>query len=713
MSEIIDEELPLSLVTRLSPLNPRQDMTSDVSTLAATIRARGLLHPILVRAVAGEDCYAVLAGGRRWRALRSLGSEDRVVEVRIFTGSDAEAREAALAEAVTQKPLHPVEEFEAFSDLEKSGFDVPTIARDFALTERHVRQRLALGRLSPRVRDLWKAGEISRTLAEAFTAGTIEAQEAFLDGPPSQVWSAHSIRKALRREAVEAHEALSKFILAERGRRASYELMGGRIEDSLFSEETILLDRTIAQSFADGFLLAAAEEIAEAEGWGRAEIAGDADPDPAYSEPDYTKAEERRLDAIRAERRDCDDAERRAALDREEEEIDVRALLRAVPKKARAMLGVRAELDSEGRVEIVRAVPQVKPEEEPTREEEDEPRVSGAADRRASKPREAREPEPPAIPPAPGGKDAQAVLTDALGGALVVATARNLNLALSFAVAALGCSHGRIGVGLAREITIASPPRHALLQRLAPAHFLNGLAIVAQAPLADLSAAFAELIGRSLWLENLKPSQTQNFVSLAAGLVDLRADLWDALDYRALFEASSREDALDAIRAIDGEAAANEAGKLRKPKIVERAALLARDRHWLPEALASLSASRPRDERSTAQAMVEEIARDEEAKAAGQGSDGDGAPTIAQVVERFLEERCVRGGDGRIKAKALLDRFGEFAEAEGLRKIGYAELSEALGALGFEKKRSSDGVHYLGLALRDDAEARQAAERLP
>lgn len=109
------------------------------------------------------------------------------MSVRIFKDSDAEAREAALAEAVTQKPLHPVEEFEAFADLEKSGFDVPTIARDFALTERRVRQRLALGRLSPRVRRLWREGKISRDLAEVFTMGTIQAQEALLDGCGDQI----------------------------------------------------------------------------------------------------------------------------------------------------------------------------------------------------------------------------------------------------------------------------------------------------------------------------------------------------------------------------------------------------------------------------------------------------------------------------------------------------------------------------------------------
>jgi ParB family chromosome partitioning protein len=770
MSEIIDEELPLALITRLSPLNPRQDMTSDVSTLAATIRARGLLHPILVHALPGDEPgeFSVLAGGRRWRALRLLDSEDLdspFVRVHIFKGSEAEAREAALAEAVTQKPLHPVEEFEAFADLEKSGFDIPTIARDFALTERHVKQRLALGRLSPRVRALWREGTISRDLAEVFTAGTIEAQDAALDscGDAPQLYF---VRKALRREGVGAHEPLAKFILAEPARRASYELLGGRIEESLFSEETILLDRTIAKNYVDGSLLEAAEEIMQQEGWGRAEIAGGADPDPIEVEPDYTAKEERRIEVIRAECRECTDGDRRLALDKEVDEIDIRAFLRAVPKKQRAALGVRAELDGQGQLEIIRAVPQAWPDEV-------EEMLAGTAARdptigeivqaggKAAKTRERGEPEPPAIPPAPGGKEAEEIFRDALGAGLASATARNPYLALAFATAALGCSHGCIGVGLRTTFDEPdAPPRHDLLQRLAPSHFLTALAIVAPISLIDLTAAFAELVARTICFDDVKPAQTQNFLSLATRMGAVRNDVAEALDYKALFQALSREDALDAIRAIDGEAAALDAAKLRKPKIVERAAILAKDRKWLPEALESLCAREAEDTRSTAQAMVEAIEADEkeldddaaaevfDARRATRETAGDADATetdenageaageakpntidIAQsewtkevetvcigqrdlpIMAQFLAMRCYRDEASKITLSDFRDAmwdFGENLDPDYLLATG--EQDGPLADLGITQKRIKGVSYLIGLAIREDSEARKAAE---
>ncbi|TDX64029.1 ParB family chromosome partitioning protein [Methylosinus sp. sav-2] len=750
MSEIIDEELPLSLITRLSPLNPRQDMDSDVSTLAATIRARGLLHPILVHALAGEGLgeFAVLAGGRRWRALRSIDPDaTSYLKVHIFKGSDAEAREAALAEAVTQKPLHPVEEFEAFADLEKAGFDVPTIARDFALTERHVKQRLALGRLSPRVRALWRDGKISRDLAEVFTGGTIEAQDAVLDGC-NDAPQLYFVRKALRREGVGAHEALAKFILAEPARRASYELLGGRIEESLFSEETILLDRTIARNFADGYLLDAAEEIMRQEGWGRAEIEGGMlpGPDPLPFDSDYTAKELRRLETINKQLVGAD-AEDRAALEKEVEEIDLRAYLRAIPKKERAALGVRAELDSNGNVEIIRAVPQAEPEME--LEEREEIAEPGAARKDAkAKTCEQSAPEPAAIPPALGGKDQEWIIRDAIGGGLARATARNPYLALALATAALGCSHGCVGIGLRTTFDDPpEPPRHDLLQRLAPSHFSTALAIVATTPLADLTVAFAEVVERAICFDDVKPAQLQNFVSLAQRMGAVRTDVAEALDHKALFQALSRDEALDAIRAIDGEAAAAEAGKLRKPKIVERAAILAKDRKWLPEAAATLFASGPEDTRSTAQAMVEAIEADEKGlddDAAGQVFDARRAARETEesaaeieanaaarnwareveiacigerglhIMSRFLIERCYPNEGAANYAvsdfRSDLQAFGQSINPDF--HIDAHEQDAVLFDLGVTAKRKTkSGYVLLGLSWREIGDkARDAAE---
>jgi ParB family chromosome partitioning protein len=753
MSSIKDAEIELSLITGLSPLNPRQDMTSDVSELAAWILACGLLEPILVIPASSGDDYHVLAGGRRWRALRSLGDEDRVVEVRIFSGSEAEAREAALAENVTQRPLHPVQEFEAFSKLEMAGLDVPTIAHHSGLSEKHVRQRLALGRLSPRVREMWREGKIGREIAQAFTAGTIEAQDALLDdygkrglGPPA---SPYTVKRSLQREAVEAHHALAKFILADRERRMAYEAEGGRIEEDLFSDETTLLDRVVAQRIADRLLLAEAERVAEAEGWGSAAVAtGDEEPDPTI-EPDYTKKELQRRDASDATPQELD-------------EIETRALLRAVPKKRRATLGVYVGLLHDGSTEIIRGVPpaEPEPEEEPAREAGEMRAAAKKGERAAATPREQE--EGPAIPPPTGGKDAEEILAHALGDGLASATARSVNLALALAVATLGCSHGQFGVTLDCSTVDSAEPRSELVGRIAHMRFETALAIVATAPLADLTAAFAELVGRAIDPGEITPRRAQNLVTLAERHADLRADICAALDYKGFFAASPREEALDAIRALDGEAAAVDAGKLRKPKIVERAALLAKNRQWLPKTLTALLAAGSKDERSTAQAMVEAIERDEErsaedalaraedrpedeiaAETDGEGMPGDaaGAADDAAVTATssneeadadldewgedlarvgatsnhshfadFLRAHATPAPGRHVGVDALDARFEAYRAARSLKKVSKGSQAAMLTELGFTKKKIDGALSWQGLALHADAEAQLAAE---
>ncbi|MBY6242810.1 ParB/RepB/Spo0J family partition protein [Methylosinus sp. Sm6] len=756
MSSIKDAEIELSLITALSPLNPRQDMTSDVSTLAATIRARGLLHPILVTPVSRDDDglfdYHVLAGGRRWRALRSLGDDDRVIEVRIFAGTDAEAREAALAESVTQVPLHPVDEFEAFAALERDGFDIATIARDFALSEKHVRQRLALGRLSPRVREMWRKGDINRDIAQAFTAGPIEAQEAVLDEHERRggfALSSYAIHRAMRRDTVSDSEALGKFLLGDEARRAAYVAAGGRVEDDdLFSEQIILLDGAIARRVADALLLAEAERIAEAEGWGRASIADAVDDEePEDITPDYTKAERKRLDDA-----DLPDAER--------DEIETRGLLRAIPKKRRATLGVTADFDSTGALVITRAVPLAPPKEEP---EDAPPPTPGKSERKpAPAPREPRqeEPEEPAIPPPAGGKEAEEILACAIGGALAAATARSLNLAMALTVATLGCSHGQFGLTLDAE-TLTYEPRSELLARIDHMRFETALAIVATAPLADLTAAFAELIGHTIDPSELRLTRAHNLVALAERHVSLRADVAAALDYKALFLASPREEAEEAIRALDGEAAAAEAGKLRKPKLIERAALLAKDRAWLPETLTALLAAAPQDTRSTAEAMVEAIESDDQkrsnsdalalaedrpedgtaAETDREAMDGDAPGAARDAAGEFpaveekaaasawgdnLEQTCMAAGHlgyatflrahaapapGRhVGVDALDAAFEAYRAPRALKKVSKGSQAAMLTELGFTKKKIDGALSWQGLALHADAEARLAAE---
>jgi ParB family chromosome partitioning protein len=71
---------------------------------------------------------------------------------------------------VTARQLHPVDQYEAFARLEEQGKTREEIAQQYGLTEKEVRQALALGRLSPEfVRDAWRKGEIKTEAAQAFT----------------------------------------------------------------------------------------------------------------------------------------------------------------------------------------------------------------------------------------------------------------------------------------------------------------------------------------------------------------------------------------------------------------------------------------------------------------------------------------------------------------------------------------------------------------
>ena len=105
-----DEELVHVPVAALRPgkYQPRTRMDEDsLAELAESIRARGVIQPIVVRPVGGEQ-YEILAGERRWRAARMAGQE-RVPAVVRNVGDDA-ALGIGLIENIQREDLNPIEE---------------------------------------------------------------------------------------------------------------------------------------------------------------------------------------------------------------------------------------------------------------------------------------------------------------------------------------------------------------------------------------------------------------------------------------------------------------------------------------------------------------------------------------------------------------------------------------------------------------------------
>ena len=105
---------------------PRTNYDNEkLSELKASIKAKGVLQPILVREHGDE--YEVVAGERRLRASRELGLEQVPVIIKDLT--DKEALVIALVENIQREELNPIEEAEAYKRLtEDFGFTQEQVA---------------------------------------------------------------------------------------------------------------------------------------------------------------------------------------------------------------------------------------------------------------------------------------------------------------------------------------------------------------------------------------------------------------------------------------------------------------------------------------------------------------------------------------------------------------------------------------------------------
>ncbi len=234
--------------------------------LAASIKSHGLLQPLLVRA---DDNGKVIAGGRRLAALNLLAARGDIAnDIQIpcnIAQEGADNSELSLAENVVREAMHPIDQAIAFSELVDKGIRIDEIATRFGETPSLVNKRVALARLSPKVIERFRAGEMSLSQAQAFTlVNDHSAQESVLenfdeDDDPSD------IRDALTDDGfVRADDKRVVFIGIE-----AYTEAGGTVSKDLFAEDdrgTYLHDENILDELTDKKLAEIAEELRQ-EGW--------------------------------------------------------------------------------------------------------------------------------------------------------------------------------------------------------------------------------------------------------------------------------------------------------------------------------------------------------------------------------------------------------------------------------------------------------------
>ena len=186
----------------ISPANMRSGKKPpDISGILPSIRARGIIMPLLVRPNGSDTTFEIVAGSRRFLAAQTVANENGVADplpcAIMEAGDDAAALEASLIENLARLAPDEVTQWESFTRLVKEGRTPDEISMTFGMPELTVKRILALGNLLPRIRQLYRAEEIDATSVRHLTLATKAQQKTWLalyDDPQSSIPKGHQLK---------------------------------------------------------------------------------------------------------------------------------------------------------------------------------------------------------------------------------------------------------------------------------------------------------------------------------------------------------------------------------------------------------------------------------------------------------------------------------------------------------------------------------------
>ena len=167
--------LPLDVIQR-GKYQPRINMHMEsLEDLANSIRAQGVVQPIVVRALATPGMYEIIAGERRWRAAQLAGLQEIPAVIRNV--NDQAAIAMALIENIQREDLNPLEEAIALQRL-INEFDMThqRVAEEVGRSRAAVSNLLRLLGLNDEVKRLLESGALEMGHARALLGLEGEAQ---------------------------------------------------------------------------------------------------------------------------------------------------------------------------------------------------------------------------------------------------------------------------------------------------------------------------------------------------------------------------------------------------------------------------------------------------------------------------------------------------------------------------------------------------------
>ena len=235
-----------------NPYQPRETFAeSGIKELAASIREKGLLQPLLVRPLG--DAYQLIAGQRRYLAATRAGLLQVPVTVR--QADNGETLELALIENLQRENLNPMEEARAYQRLvEEFGLKQDDIARHVGKSRSAVTNSLRLLQLPPEVQQQIEVGKLSAGHARSILGlGSATAQADIAREVARRNWSVRDTEQMVRRQQArpqpsQDHKALEADLCRELGTRVRLRQNKsgrGRIEIEFYSEAELagLVDR--------------------------------------------------------------------------------------------------------------------------------------------------------------------------------------------------------------------------------------------------------------------------------------------------------------------------------------------------------------------------------------------------------------------------------------------------------------------------------------
>ena len=208
-----------------NPLQPRSNFNEEgLQELAASIKAKGVVQPIIVRRV-DDGAYELIAGERRLRAVRLAGLE-RIPAFITEVKDRSEALELALIENLQREDLNPLEQAEGFQ----------TLAKQYGLTQEQIADRVGKSRAA--VANTLRLLNLPKDVQASLRAGHISAGHArailsFDDRERQMLLWKRIIKEGLsvRRAEQAAKKLTSPHALPQAPRKRSAHLM--QIEERL------------------------------------------------------------------------------------------------------------------------------------------------------------------------------------------------------------------------------------------------------------------------------------------------------------------------------------------------------------------------------------------------------------------------------------------------------------------------------------------------